>query len=373
MLNADTAGLKSTAAVAVALADVADPAEPMDTLVRFDDRWLMALGSLGFGIAIPLMTDLYGPYTPAHRMFWVGQLGFIGLALAIWAGNRWLLLKQREHFDWFSHPLRKLLMLVTANVLYTAPITALGLLAWFAGAGLAVDGAALKLVVLANVICVLFVTHAYETLFLIRERESDLVRVERLQRARLQSELSGLKAQVDPHFLFNSLNTLGHLIANDAQRGREFCDALAEVYRYVPASREHDQVALADELAFVRRYHRLLVLRFGDAMQLQLDAALNDAALTHDLRVVPMALQTLIENAVKHNQVGGETPLVVHLQLGADAVTVRNRRLPRLSSLPSSGLGLANLDERCRLVTGRALQVDGLGPDFAVSVPVVRM
>ncbi len=373
MLNADIAGLKSTATLAVALTDAADPADPMDSRVRFDDRWLMALGSLAFGIAIPLMTDLYGPYTPAHSMFWVGQLGFIGLALSIWAGNRWLLLKQREHFDWFSHPLRKLLMLVTANVLYTAPLTALGLLAWFAGAGLAVDGAALKLVVLANVICVLFVTHAYETLFLIRERESDLMRVERLQRARLQSELSGLKAQVDPHFLFNSLNTLSHLIASDAQRGREFCDALAEVYRYVLTSREHDQVALADELAFVRRYHRLLVLRFGDAMQLQLDAALTDTTLTRELRVVPMALQTLVENAVKHNQVGGETPLVVHLQLGADAVTVRNRRLPRLSSLPSSGLGLANLDERCRLVTGRSLHVDGLGPEFTVEVPVVRL
>ena len=73
-----------------------------------------------------------------------------------------------------------------------------------------------------NVICVLFVTHAYETMFLIRERESDLMRVERLERARVQSELGALKAQIAPHFLFNSLNTLGHLIGSDAQRGREF-------------------------------------------------------------------------------------------------------------------------------------------------------
>lgn len=135
----------------------------------------------------------------------------------------------------------------------------------------------------------LFVSHAYETMFLVRERESDLMRVERLERARLQSELGALKAQVDPHFLFNSLNTLGHLISSDAQRGREFCDALAEVYRCVLASREHDLVALADELAFVRRYHRLLGLRFGQAMQLDVGAELDRAALSGAARVVPLA------------------------------------------------------------------------------------
>jgi LytS/YehU family sensor histidine kinase len=90
--------------------------------------------------------------------------------------------------------------------------------------------------VLTNEVCVLFVTHAYETMFLIRERESDFVRVERLERMRSQAELAALKAQVDPRFLFNSLSTLGHLIERDPPRGREFCDALAEVYRYMLAT-----------------------------------------------------------------------------------------------------------------------------------------
>ena len=117
-------------------------------------------------------------------MMAIGPVGFIALAVAIWWGNRWLLFKQREHFDWFRHPLHKLMLLVTANVLYTAPITEAGLLAWFTLAGLPVDTNALQLVVLTNVICVLFVTHAYETMFLIRERESDLMRVERLERRR---------------------------------------------------------------------------------------------------------------------------------------------------------------------------------------------
>jgi hypothetical protein len=339
--------------------------------VTIDDRVLMVAGSLGFGIAIPLLTGLYGPITSGDPRFWLGGAGFIALAFAIWAGNRWLLLKQREHFDWFNNPLRKLLMLVTANVLYTAPLTVGGLLTWFQLAGLPVDGQAVQVVVLTNVICVLFVTHAYETVFLIRERESDLTQVERLQGLRAQAELAALKAQVDPHFLFNSLNSLGHLIARDAPRAREFCDALAQVYRYVLDSRQNDFASLADELACVRLYFRLLELRFGAAVQLQVDAALERVAHEQTWQLAPLAIQTLLENAVKHNQTALDAPLIVVLGFGHSAVTVVNRRRARTSALPSSGLGLKNLDERCRLLTGRALHVQAGADVFSVAVPMV--
>lgn len=335
--------------------------------VQLDDRLVMAVGSLGFGLAIPWLTGLFGPLGPRDAVFWIGFVGFIVLAAGIWGGNRWLLFKQREHFDWFQRPLRKLLMLVVANVLYTAPITVLGLLAWYAVAGLPVDGSTLQIVVLTNVICVLFVTHGYETLFLIRERESDLIRVERLERLRTQAELGALKAQVDPHFLFNSLNTLGHLIQTEPARGREFCDALAEVYRYVLDSRQRDLVPLAEELAFLRRYHRLLELRFGAAMPLVVDTALESAG---GWRIAPMALQTLLENAVKHNQASASEPLPVSLALSDAAVTVGNDMRPRRTALPSAGVGLANLDERCRLLTGRALVVRGANSRFEVQVPL---
>lgn len=337
--------------------------------VQVDDRPVMLVGILGFGLSIPWLSGLYGPITPRQGLYWAGTVGFIALAAAVWLGNRWLLFKQREHLDWFNQPLRKLMMLVVANVLYTAPITVLGLLAWFHAAGLPVDRSALEVVVLTNVICVLFVTHAYETIFLIRERESDLMRVERLERLRAQAELATLKAQVDPHFLFNSLNTLGHLIEHDAARGREFCDTLAEVYRFVLDSRQRDLVPLADELAFLRRYHRLLELRFGQAMPL-LGADAVDAVASGWL-IPPMALQGLLENAVKHNQASAGEPLPVGLRLGEGVVTMSNPVRPRRSAMPSAGVGLANLDERCRLLTGRPLVLARGGERFDVQVPLV--
>lgn len=334
---------------------------------QLDDRRIMSLGILGFGLSIPWLTGLYGPLRPDAPLWWLGAAGFIVLAAAIWWGNRWLLFKQREHFDWFANPWRKLLMLVTANVLYTAPLTAGSLWLWFRASGQAVDLDALKIVVLTNVICVLFVTHAYETVFLIRERESDLTQVERLERLRSQAELAALKAQVDPHFLFNSLNTLGHLIVRDAVRGREFCDLLAEVYRYVLASRDRDLVPLQDELAFVRSYHRLLTLRFGDAVHLDLADDLSAAPAW----VPPLALQALLENAVKHNRVGPREPLSVRVQRHGDALRVGNQVLERSSLRPGSGLGLRNLDERCRHFTGRALEVSHADGRFDVRLPLV--
>ncbi len=337
--------------------------------IRFDDRPLMAVGVLGFGLCIPWLGNLYGPLTPREALFWAGQAGFIGLSAAIWGGNRWLLFKQREHYDWFSQPVRKLMMMVTANVLYTAPLTAGWLLAWFVLAGLPVDRNALHLVVLINVICTVFVTHAYETVFLIRERESDLMRVERLERMRTQAELAALKAQIDPHFLFNSLNTLGHLVTHDAVRGREFCDTLADVYRYVLDSRQHDLVPLADEMGFLRRYHRLLELRFGAAMPLQWHTAGDEAAARW--LIAPLALQGLLENAVKHNQASVDEPLVVSVALGEGWVTVANAVRPRRSAMPSAGAGLANLDERCRLLSGQALAVHTHEGRFEVQVPLV--
>jgi hypothetical protein len=343
---------------------------PVAERVRLEDGPVMRLGIPGFGILIPWLTGLYGPLTPREPMFWLGQVLFVALAASIWLGNRWLLLEQRKHWDWFGQPLRKLATMVAANVLYTAPLTVAGLLAWYAASGLPVDWRTLQLVVATNVICVLFVTHAYETLFLIRERESDLMRVERLERARTQAELAALKAQVDPHFLFNSLNTLGHLIEQPQRAtAREFCDTLAEVYRYLLDSGRQNLVPLADELAFLRRYHRLLELRFGAALPLVGLAEVEARAVPW--RIAPLALQGLLENAVKHNRASVDEPLPLELRLQDGLLQVSNPLRPRRSTLPSAGVGLANLDERCRLLSGRPLE-RGSAPDrFEVGVPLL--
>src|SRR5262245_36092858 len=136
-----------------------------------DDRLVRAIGIPAFGIAIPHLSGLFGPHGPRDGIYWIGLAWFIALSSLIWHSNRWLLFKQREHTGWFDHPVRKVVTLVAATVFGTIPVTIAMLFAWYRMAGFAaVDWGVIRTVTLANVICVVFVTHVYETVFLIKER-----------------------------------------------------------------------------------------------------------------------------------------------------------------------------------------------------------
>lgn len=327
------------------------------------DGWIRLLGIPAFGIVIPNLTGLFGPVPTFSRLYWAGYLLFVTLSGLIWQGNRFVMVEQRRHWDWFDHPWRKVALLLASNVLWTAPVSVGLLLAWYRLADARADWAAIRLVALANVVCVMFITHVYETVHLIRQREDDLLRLARLEQARAEAELAALKAQVDPHFLFNSLNTLVHVIPRDPLAAIAFTERLADAYRYILASGSRDLVPLADELAFARDYVELLRLRFSDTVVLEIDGG-------DERRLVPpVALQVLVENAVKHNAFDARRPLVIRVDIGPEGLRVSNVVRARLSGRPGAGLGLRNLDERCRRVLGHALVVRE-GREFVVEVPL---
>lgn len=341
----------------------AEPSRP----VGVDDRLVRALGIPGFGLVIPHVVGLW-PADSGAALRLLGSLWFVGLAAAIWHGNRWLLFEQRRHYGWFDHPIRKPTMLLGAIVLFTAPLTVAWLAAWYGWLGGTTDWEAIRTVVLINVICVVFVTHAYETVFLIKERETDLLRVAELDRARVEAELAAFLAQIDPHFLFNSLNTLGHLIEIAPARARRFTDDLADVYRYLLRQRGNPLVTADQELAFLLVYVDLMRIRFGDALDCRV---VGDGPALAAALVPPTALQLLVENAIKHNEVGEGRPLAIEVRFDRDAVTVSNPIRPRRTVRPSAGVGLRNLNERSRLASGRAIEVTDRDATFTVRVPLI--
>ncbi len=341
----------------------------MDHVNDIDDRWSRRLGIPGFGLVIPHATGLMGQLGPSDVAFWVGSALFVALAWAIWEGNRWLLFRQRERLDWFTQPVGKLLYLVVGCVLFTAPLTALVVGGWFWIAGVAHAPGALLTVMLTNVICVLVVTHLYETVFLIKARHDDRLALERSQRTRAEAELAALRAQVDPHFLFNSLTTLSWLIERDPEAALEFNERLASVYRYILSSRDRDLVQLSEELAFLHDCVKLLEVRFGSALRVTAD--LEPGQLDRCL-LPPSALQLLVENAVKHNRFSEREPLHVTVELLQDTVRVHNVRRSRRDSA-GTGVGLRNLAERCRLLLGRDIDIQALDDSFTVSMPIARM
>jgi hypothetical protein len=320
-----------------------------------------------FGIAIPLATGLFGPVGPDRAAFWLGYLWFTAVSAAIWHGNRYFYLRQRQANDWFRHPVRRIVYMLAAIVFYTVPCSAGMLWAWYGMAGLPVDWGAIQGATLLSVICVVFITHVYETVYLIQQRESDLVTFEKLERAKSEAELEALKNQLDPHFLFNSLNALGWLIENDPPRAAAFNDNLADVYRYILRNRDRALVTLGEELEFLGQYYALLRLRFGEAVEMDLPAAPERA---ETLFLPPISLQILLENAVKHNDFSRETPLRIRLRVVGDAVELENDLRPSRSPRSSSRVGLANLSERCRLILGRDVAIESGAGRFSVRIPL---
>ncbi len=331
-----------------------------------------AVGIVALGILVPNLTGFLDNISPTTALYWLGYEYSSGISLAVWLGNRFIWLQERKLRRYVPSHILKPGLFIAATLFYTVPITVLLCVGWFWVAAWQVQWGIVKDVVFCYVIASCFVTFFYETVVLARRREDDLLRIEQLERSTMQAELEALKLQLDPHFIFNSLNTLSHLIETQPQEALEFNDSLAEVYRYMLQHRTKTLVPLGDELAFLESYYTLLRLRFRDAVRL----SVQSDVLADDFAIMPSALQLLLENAVKHNELDEQAPLLVEVRIDADFVSLSNTRRPKrllkTRAQQPSGTGLANLDERAKLITKQGIAVVESGEKFFVRIPLVR-
>ena len=324
-----------------------------------------------FGIAIPLITGLVDNDSFSHWQIKLSFLYTTGLSFLVWEGNRYLLFTLRSYFNWFNHPIRKIAVLILSVSFYTIPVSILLLIGWFHifKAGV-VTWSIITESTLIIMICVVFIVHVYETFFLVKESENEMLKNAQLGRAKVEAELEALKNQIDPHFIFNSLNTLSHLIEEKPYKAKQFNDNLADVYRYILQNKRRELVLLREEMQFLNDYFSLLVIRFEQAVRL--DTTIPDSQL--DLYLIPpISLQVLMENAIKHNEFSDASPLVITISLQDDVLTFYNRVRKKSLRKPSSRIGLNNLDERYKLTTGKEIVVDATDLDFTVSLPVLNI
>ena len=191
---------------------------------------------------------------------------------------------------------------------------------------------------------------------------------EMLRAESFSSRYEALKNQLDPHFLFNSMNTLQSLITMDPDRAEEYVQQLCNVLRYTLQKRE--VVTLAEELKCTADYCRMLKIRYGD--NLVFDHHINHERYD-DYLVPPLAIQGLVENAIKHNVISVKCPLVVHISTDAeDHLVVSNAIQPKVMKEDSNGVGLANLTERYRLQWNKKVEISDDGKDFIVTLPLVK-
>ena len=323
-----------------------------------------------FGIAIPLLAGMINGQNFSAWQIKISFLYTIFIAFAIWEGNRYLLFSMRSYVDWYRKPVRKIVVLLFGISFYTLPVSVLLLIGWYhLFSHGRINWQAIFTASLIIMVCVVFITHVYETVFLVKESESEMLRAEQLERARAEAALEALKNQIDPHFIFNSLNTLSYLIDEKPTKAKLFNDSLADVYRYILQNKARDLVLLQEEIDFLQHYFSLLKIRFEEALELHIaiDAALLDTCL-----VMPISLQLLMENAIKHNEFSVAKPLVITVKFAGNSLIFYNETRKKALRKPSPGIGLQNLNERYKLVTGKTISIEDTGTAFTVTLPVLK-
>ncbi len=294
---------------------------------------------------------------------------FATVAFLIWEGNRRLYFRVPRREDWLLRPWRRLGVLLALISLFTIPFAAATLSGWRAVTGdTGTRQYALATALFAVVALVIAITHIYETVFLLHDWESDRLRSARLEHARLQIELESLGREVDPHFLFNNLNALAHLIECRSESALWFIRTLSATYQYVLDCRGRTLVRLGEELEALERHRALAEIRYGGDVRLDVQVQPAEA---DRLLLPPVSLAELFQNALKHNTVTADNPLVILVRNEGETLIVENTLRSRLGSALGTRIGLTNMRERFRLATGRRMVWGPEGDRFIVRLPLV--
>lgn len=197
------------------------------------------------------------------------------------------------------------------------------------------------------------------------DQQENLIENERLKQQNLENELMALKNQIDPHFLFNSLNSLTSLI-RDNEKATKFVKKLSYMYRYILQSGDRNLVSVREELKFLGSYTYLIETRYRD--RFSIDIQIEEAFLEE--QIPPLALQLLVENAVKHNEISESNPLKVDIYSKEASIFVENPLRPRTTLAEGTGNGLSNLRKRYSLLRKQELIVKTENNTFKVELPL---
>lgn len=319
------------------------------------------------GIFIPLLSGIviYSRYSWPALIF--ANLYFIFTSLVIWRGSQWTHIQTRHLFNKGWNPLPKVLSLSLLTTLYGAASGGFLLLVWFYMSKETFAWTMVYKFLFITSMAVIVFTLIYEILYLTKEREVDNQIVDQLDMERSNAELEALRNELDPHFIFNSLNTLNHLILHNPLQAHSFNNKLAQVYKYFLINRNKQLVPLPDELEFMENYFYLLKIRHDDKLQMQLEVKAQDDRTL----IPPCALQILLENAIKHNEFTAKEPLMIRVQQNGQGLKVSNDVKPKPYPAHSTGIGLKNLSARYRILCKKDIKVERNGTSFSVRLPLI--
>ena len=213
----------------------------------------------------------------------------------------------------------------------------------------------------------LSIVSIFHIIFFYNRYQKNKIKEQKVIAGAASARFDALKNQLDPHFLFNSLNVLTSLIEENPKNAQKFTTSLSKVYRYVLEQKNKDLITVDDELDFARTYMSLLKMRFEDSIIFEIP----DRASNPESKVVPLSLQLLLENAVKHNMVTSSKPLHIKIYETEGNLVVENNLQPKQIVKKSSGVGLENIKQRYKLLSNKTVSINQQANSFAVAIPML--
>ncbi len=288
-----------------------------------------------------------------------------GMWLLLWLGNSFLTDIIDRQVSWTEEPVKRLIYGIVGMVVYTlgAVYFLVYFFRWVLNFNIGNDlTGTLYTTIIITTLITMFMTGRS---FLLNWKNA-AVDSEKLKRESVKAQYESLKNQVNPHFLFNSLNALTNLVYQDPDKAAKFIKQLSEVYRYVLATRDKELVPLDEEVKFLESYLFLQQIRFSNKLKVDLQLAGVEGF------VAPLALQMLIENAIKHNIIAEEQPLTIRVSAQGGKLVVENSLQKRKTlSEESSGVGLDNIKKRYAFLSSQPVEVREEAHRFMVALPLI--
>ncbi|WP_298758728.1 2TM domain-containing protein [uncultured Psychroserpens sp.] len=213
----------------------------------------------------------------------------------------------------------------------------------------------------------LTIVSVFHIIFFYNRYQKNKIKEQKVIAGAASAKFDALKNQLDPHFLFNSLNVLTSLIEENPKNAQKFTTSLSKVYRYVLEQKNKDLITVDEELDFARTYMSLLKMRFEDSIIFEIP----ENASNPESKVVPLSLQLLLENAVKHNMVTTSKPLHIKIFESDGMLVVENNLQPKQIVKKSSGVGLENIKQRYNLLSNKTVSINQQANSFAVAIPML--
>jgi sensor histidine kinase YesM len=332
------------------------------------DKLFKTLSIPILGVLIPLFSNLiqYGKLSAIEIV--LSNMLFIATSYIVWQGSVVIVSNVRRLQLVRQRIFLKVSMMCLSTAIYGFLVTSASGMLWqrmFLSIG---DTRSVFSTGVSCAFIVIFLTLMYEVLFLSKERELDTKIVAQLDKERVSAELNSLKSELDPHFVFNSLTTLSHLISVDAEKAQMFTHKLAQVYKYLLINKDRELISLNEEIKFVDDYFFLLRMRYDE--KLNLSFKIGDY--TEKIMIVPCSLQLLIENAIKHNQFTEKEPLKIEISLNGEYLNVINNVRTKQYTPDSTRIGLVNLSNRYRLIYNKDIIVKRVENNFVVKLPLIK-